>query len=276
MPYRASIGVITALLFMITGAAAFEDAKYPDWKGQWSRIGSGNWDPSKPRGAGQKAPLTPEYQAVLDASLADQDRGGQGNDPGYRCSPHGMPRIMIGIQPFEFVITPQTTYIALELFNQLRRIYTDGRAWPDRITPSTLGYSIGRWIDSDGDGRYDTLDVETRGLKGPRSYDSSGIPFHADGLTVVNERITLDKTNRNILRNEITTTDHALTRPWMVTRSYKRDPSPRPVWVEHVCSEDNRHVVIGKENYVVNFEGYLMPVRKGQEPPDLRNFRSAQ
>ena len=271
----SSLGALAALCLTITGAAAFDDALYPDWQGQWSRMGGGNWDPGKPRGAGQQAPLTPEYQAILDASLADQDRGGQGNDPGYRCNPHGMPRIMIGIQPLEIVITPDTTYVMLELFSQLRRIYTDGRAWPEHVTPSSLGYSLGRWVDTDGDGRYDTLIVETRALKGPRSYDSSGIPFHADGLAVVRERISLDKSNRKVLHNEITTIDHALTHPWTVTRSYKRDPNPRPLWVEYICSEDNHHVVIGKENYVVNAEGYLMPVRRGQPAPDLKYFEEA-
>ena len=161
------------------------------------------------------------------------------------------------------------------MFSQLRRIHTDGRDWPEPLPRSTVWYSIGRWVDADGDGRYDTLTVETRGLTGWRSYDSSGIPFHADGQAVVKERITLDKSDRNILRNEITTIDRALTRPWTVTRSYKRNPDPRPAWIEYVCSEDNHHVVIGKENYVVNGQGYLMPVRRDQPPPDLRHFDSA-
>ncbi|HEY7299589.1 MAG TPA: hypothetical protein VH684_16910 [Xanthobacteraceae bacterium] len=266
-----SIGAIAVLCLAASGAGAFDDALYPDWRGQWTRMGGGSWDPAKPHGQ-EGAPLTREYQAVLDASLADQERGGQGNDPGYRCQPHGMPRIMIAILPMEIVVTPDATYVALELFNQLRRIYTDGRDWPTHITPTSLGYSIGRWIDSNGDGRYDTLIAETRGLKGPRSYDSSGIPFHADGLTAIKERITLDRTNGNVLHNEVTTMDHALTRPWTVTRSYRRDPKAKAVWVENFCSEDNHHVVIGSENYVVNGEGYLMPVRKDQPPPDLRRF----
>jgi len=271
---RSSIGAVAlaALCLTITAAAAFDDARYPDWKGQWTRMGSGNWDPGKPPGAGQQAPLTAEYQAVLDASLAEQRRGRQGNNPGYRCNPHGMPRIMIVIQPMEIVITPDTTYIMLELFSQVRRIYTDGRDWPEQFTRTSVGYSIGRWVDADGDGRYDTLMVETRGLKGPRSYDSSGMPFHADGQTVVKERITLDNTNRNVLRNEITTIDNALTRPWTVSRSYRRNPEPQPVWMEYACTEDNHHVVIGNENYVVSGDGHLMPVRKDQPPPDLRHF----
>ena len=70
-----------------------------------------------------------------------------------------------------------------------RRIYTDGRGWPEQIEPSFVGYSIGRWIDSDGDGNYDTLLVETRGLRGPRAYDLTGTPFHRDNATIIKERI---------------------------------------------------------------------------------------
>ena len=41
--------------------------------------------------------------------------------------------------------------------------------------PTYEGYSIGRWIDEFGHGRYNLLEVETRGpFEGPRSYDASG------------------------------------------------------------------------------------------------------
>jgi hypothetical protein len=52
------------------------------------------------------------------------------------------------------------------------------------------------WIDEDGDGRYDVLVVETRGLKGPRAYDGN---FHSDNQTVIKERIYLDKADRDTL-----------------------------------------------------------------------------
>jgi hypothetical protein len=42
-------------------------------------------------------------------------------------------------------------------FTEIRRIFTDGRDWPTDIEPAYLGYSIGRWIDEDGDGRYTVL-----------------------------------------------------------------------------------------------------------------------
>jgi hypothetical protein len=283
MPDRRSVGLcalLGVLCLTIGGAQAFDETKYPDWKGQWLRVGSGQgtpWDPSKPWGPGQQAPLTPEYQAIFEANLKDQAAGGQGTDPSYRCIPVAMPRVMIAIQPMEIVITPGTTYIMLELFSTLRRVFTDGRDWPKDFEPSYAGYSIGQWQDTDGDGRYDALTIETRGIKVPHTYDSSGIPFHEDGNAIIKERIYTDRGNPNRLHNEITSIDNALTRPWTVTRSYRREPdNRRPVWSEYVCTEDNRHVRIGDENYVLGADGLLMPVRKGQAPPNLKYFQQTQ
>jgi hypothetical protein len=80
---------------------------------------------------------------------------------------------------------PDITYIAIEHMNQTRRVHTDGRAWPAKLTPTFVGTSIGKWVDQDGDGRYDTLTIETRGMRGPRAFDSSGLPLHSDNQTVV-------------------------------------------------------------------------------------------
>jgi hypothetical protein len=278
MLYRSSIGAIAlaaALTMAGAGAQAFDETKYPDWSGQWKRPpGVGvQWDQTKPLGKGQQAPLIPEYQAILEASLADQQAGGQGADARYTCMPNGMPRMMTAVWPMEFVILPAISYINFEN-NMPRRIYTDGRSYPKNEEPSYAGYSIGKWIDEDGDGRYDVLEVETRNLKGPRTFEASGLPLHNDNATIVRERIYLDKTNKDILHNEITTTDHALTRPWTVTKNYIRDRNV--FWFENNCNESNQHVVIGKENYFMSADGYLMPARKNQAPPDLRYFKQTQ
>jgi len=272
------IGALAISALLGAGAAqaqGFDPSKYPDWKGQWLRAGRGNgnaWDPTNPLGLGEGAPLTPEYQAIYEAALQDEHAGGQGIDPTYLCVPSGLPRSMIAVLPMEIIVTPQTTYIALELFSTQRRIYTDGRDWPVKIAPSFEGYSIGRWEDSKGSGRYDQLVVETRGLKGPHTYDSSGVPFHKDDQAIIFERLYSDQNDPNILHNEVTTIDHALTRPWTVTRSYRREPNPQPLWTETYCTEDNHHVFIGGHNYVVSGDGHLMPARKDEPPPDLRNF----
>jgi hypothetical protein len=273
----STIGSITLAAVLLIGTAsafAFDESRYPDWSGQWGRIGGVNWDPSKPRGPGQQAPLTAEYEALYKANLADQELGGQGDDPTYICIPDGMPRAMNVVFPMEIVVMPKTTYIIIEYLGMLRRVYTDGRDWPDDFEPSFMGYSIGKWIDDDGDGRYDALEIETRFLKGPRVYEPTGIPLHADNQTIVKERIRLDKTDPNILHDQITTIDHALTRPWTVDKTYQRDRDP--IWIESDCAEGNQHVRIGNESYMLSADGYLMPAKKGQAAPDMKYFNASR
>jgi hypothetical protein len=240
---------VAALLLSMAPAHAFDEAKYPDLKGQWTRSSPVQWDPTKPPGRGQQAPLTAEYQAIHDAALAEQVTGGQEYNPQVRCIPPGLPRMMIAYEPMEIMITPETTYLMLVYITQFRRIYTDGRSWPKTIEPTFTGYSIGKWIDETGSGRYNVLEVETRGFKGPRVFDNTGIPLHKDNQTVIKERISLDNADPNTLRNEITTIDHALTRPWTVTRTYHREA--KPAWSEYICAENNKIIIIGKESYFV-------------------------
>jgi hypothetical protein len=276
MVCRSSFGAIALAAVLVTtlpGAQAFDETKYPDLKGEWIRVGGNQWDPSKPRGLAQQPPLTPEYQMIFEASLADQAAGGQGNNLRYTCIPSGMPRVMTGNAGTEILVMPDTTYI-LFANNMPRRIHTDGRDWPKDPEPAFAGYSVGKWIDEDGDGRYDVLEVETRHFKGPRAFDNSGLPLHKDNQTVVKERIYLDRSDPNILRNDITTIDNALTRPWTVSKTYRRKRDP--VWSQTDCGESNNHVVVGKENYYVSADGFLMPARKDQPPPDLRYFRQPQ
>jgi hypothetical protein len=283
MQYRTSIARVlctavfcgAALCASIPGASAFDDSKYPDFDGQWRRTATGTprYDPSKPPGRGQQAPLTEEYRALHEASMADQAAGGQGLDVAYRCIPMGMPRQMHGSYPIEFVVTPKITYVLFELVvYSTRRIYTDGRDWPKDEDPTFAGYSIGNWVDSDGDGRYDVLEVETRNMKGPRTFDTTGIPLHEDNQTVIKERFYLDKADPNLLHVEMTTYDHALTRPWSATKDYRRQA--KVFWVDSNCAEGNNHVAVGKEDYLFSGDGYLMPVKKDQPPPDLRYFKT--
>jgi hypothetical protein len=268
------------LMTTVSSGQAADDAKYPDWKGQWSRFiarglpGQASHDQTRPWGFGQQAPLTPEYAAVLEASLADQANGGLGNFPTARCFPAGMPHMMMGFGPQEYVITPETTYILIDWDDHGRRIFTDGRDWPTGLEPTYAGYSIGRWIDQGGSGGYDLLEVETRGpFKSPRAYDATGLPLAFDNQSVFKEKIHLDRADPNILHDEMTVIDHALTRPWTVDKRYLRNPNPRPVWPEYYCGEHNAQVTIGKENYFLGADGELMPTRKDQPPPDLRHFK---
>jgi hypothetical protein len=69
----------------------------------------------------------------------------------------------------------------------------------------------------------------------------------------VKEKLYLDKNNPDILHDEITT--YALTRPWTVSRFYRRDHNPTSE--EYPCTED-----------LADGEGYLMPIQKGESAPD--------
>jgi hypothetical protein len=188
-----------------------------------------------------------------------------------------MPRAMNVIFPMEIIIQPNVTHIIIEYLSMLRRIYTDGRKWPTDKNPSFMGYSIGKWIDADGDGRYDLLEVETRGpFKGPRAYDASGLPLHFDNQSLFKERIYRDKADPKILHDEITVIDHALTRPWTVDKKYVLEGTSRLEWDEAYCTENTVYIGIGKDDYFLSGDGLLMPARKDQPPPDLRYFKQTQ
>ena len=139
-----AFALAAALMATMSAARAADDPKYPNWKGEWNAVNPRfggqaiKFDPTKAWGPAQQAPLTPEYQKVLEESMADQAKGGLGNYPSARCLPGGMPRMMASpVQ--EYIITPETTYIVAGI--ELRRIFTDGRDWPSNAEPTYQGYS---------------------------------------------------------------------------------------------------------------------------------------
>jgi hypothetical protein len=282
---RGAIGTmaVAATLAWMAGAAfAFDDAQYPNLKGQWIGVrplgrGQPAFDPYKKWGTTQDAPLTPEYRAMFEANLKDQAAGGQGTNATSTCLAPGMPMVMNAHSPMEIIVLPETTYIRVDhIRDTRRRIYTDGRKWPDQIPEGFDGTSIGQWIDTKGSGHFDLLEVETRGFKGPRSYDASGLPLHRDNQSIIRERIYLDGVDANLLHDDITVIDHALTEPWTVHKTYRRNPNPQPVWIEYICAEGNQLIRVANESYMESADGYLMPTRKGQAPPDLSFFNSAK
>jgi hypothetical protein len=95
MTDRRTLGTLALAAMLCVAAAGLRGetppaAKFPDWKGQWNRIGGVQWDPSRAR-EDQREPLTPEYQAIYRANLADQKYGGIGGNPTFTCLPAGMP-----------------------------------------------------------------------------------------------------------------------------------------------------------------------------------------
>jgi hypothetical protein len=286
MVYRSTrmLLALATVLTLTLGSAKSQDKaqdkKYPNWKGEWSTVTPRlpgqqlRFDPNKSYGKAQEAPLTEEYRKIYEDNLAEQALGGQGLFLDHAsCLPAGMPTMM-SAGTHEFIVTTETTYIA---GSDLRRIFTDGRPWPADLEPTYQGFSMGQWIDQDGDGVYDVLEVETRGpFKGPRVYDATGLPLHFDNDSTFKERIFLDKNNPNILHDVITVFDRALTQPWTVDKTYRRGRDKYPNWSRTSCLEGTGYVTIGKEFYLVGADGSLMPTRKGQLPPDTSYFPQAQ
>src|SRR5579862_8643737 len=133
MSHWIFVGFVAALGVGVAtraGAQVPDLSKFPDWSGQWHRTSGIQWDPSKALGPAQQPPLTAEYQARYQANLKDQEAGGQGDETTGACIPHGMPRVMTVVYPMEIVIMPNTTYIITD-YTVPRRIFTDGRDWPE-------------------------------------------------------------------------------------------------------------------------------------------------
>jgi hypothetical protein len=279
------ITLALATLASPSSAQAFDDSKYPNWKGAWiggwtKRLpgvtGQPAYDPTKSAGLAQEAPLTPEYRAVHEASLADQANGGPGSDPqiglpSLRYAAHDDRLLAVGDRHH----AGNRPHIGRTHSHFPPHLHRRPRM-AGRNRPVFCRYSIGRWVDSKGSGQFDVLEVETRGMKGPRVMESTGLPLHRDNQTIVKERIYLDQSNPNILYDEITTIDHAFTRPWTATKSYLRDPAEKPVWRESICAEGNPWLKIGGNNYFLSADGRLMPTRKGEPPPDLHYFRKLE
>jgi hypothetical protein len=91
------------------------------------------------------------------------------------------------------------------------------------------------------------------------------------------ERIHADPANPNLLHDEVTVIDHALTQPWTVDKRYVRNPGGlHHLWPEYNCPLTSQFVPVGMEMYYLSADGYLMPMKKGQKPPDLRYFRATE
>src|SRR5258705_11340057 len=134
MMFRISTSAIAVAVIatgvMVSAVQAANDARYPDWKGAWTRWfppgstfepnggftagGQPSHDQTKPWGRGQAAPLTPEYQKGFEESLAEQANGGQGKffEHAGRCIPGGMRLMTIAFGAIEDIVTPETPYIA--------------------------------------------------------------------------------------------------------------------------------------------------------------------
>lgn len=131
------------------------------------------------------------------------------DNPAFDCVAHGMPAIMPNPFPIEFVDHGDS--MTLNLSNTvLRTIHLTPGESPEAVSPSSQGYSVGRW-----DGR--VLEIETTRVNWPY-FDDNGTP-QSERVHMVESFVLSDDGLR--LDYEITVTDpEVFTRPVVASVTY--------------------------------------------------------
>ena len=112
---------------------------------------------------------------LTQSALAARESFDQSQSFVVTCEPQGMPTVMNWVYPFELSqADPSTIILRSEYFDLERTIHMAPATVPEGLSPSRLGYSIGRLED---DGR--SLVVETTALNWPY-YDTIGTPLTPD------------------------------------------------------------------------------------------------
>jgi hypothetical protein len=98
-----------------------------------------------------------------------------------RCGPQGLPSVMFGPLPVEFIDRGATILIRAEIFDTERTVHMDHGEPPADTPASILGYSTGKWED-------EALVITTTNSSWPY-FDSIGTPLSERSEVV--ERYTL-------------------------------------------------------------------------------------
>ncbi len=186
----------------------------------------GIWLPDASRS--QRMPSDPPYTAegrrIVEDWRASHDP--VEDDPGRFCQAPGMPSLALGgaDYPVEVVATASQVLILMELHQQVRRIFLDLEAHPERLFPQRNGHSIGRW---DGE----TLLVDTVGIK---AITFGSVP-HSDEVHVEERISAID--DGAALVNEITVTDPVMYSEPVLLRQYYRAAPEGTRMLEYECTE---------------------------------------
>ncbi|GAA0266306.1 hypothetical protein GCM10009127_02230 [Alteraurantiacibacter aestuarii] len=204
-------------------ATAYQEVlQLPDWTGiwypDWTRLFADRAAPPQ---------LTPTAQAAFDAYQASIRENGPNQEAQAQCLPPGIPGVMQQPYPIEILFSPGRVTILTEAYEQVRRIYTDGRALPADPDLFFNGESVGYW---DGD----MLVVDTVGLH-PLTNIAAGIP-HTE-KSRVHEHIYLSGPGELMIEFTITNPD-VLRVPYVTRVAYRLD-NEFPLR-EYVCAENNR------------------------------------
>jgi hypothetical protein len=257
----AVLAIVPLLLFeasvahTITNPPARLEAfsKLPDWSGLWRLKGSpALLDVENGRsfipGNRDHPPYKPDWETKYQVDLVRAEHQGDASYPNPLVDSHtlycaaGMPRIIGTPFDYEFVVTPEATWIIVE--KETRHIYTDGRGFPpeDELWPTLLGRSIGHWEGQ-------TLVVETISVKSGLWTDTT--PAMLSEQARYTERIR--QIDANTLEDQATITDPvALTKPWSFTKHYTRmKPGSWAAEPETCGGPDDRNPIVNGRVTVV-------------------------
>ena len=219
--------------------------KLPDWSGLWNMMGGTVFDTSTQTGKGdvvtpgvrEHPPYNAEYEMIYEGHLALRDKD-RFPDVITNCGvPVGYPRILNLPDTYEFVVRPDIFYIVTENGPNTMRVYTDGRKLPAREDTwgTYTGVSVGPWEG-------DTLVWQTEGLKGNRDKDSI---LDRTGV-ILSEEVRISsrmwKIDENTLEAKLVIEDpKALTKPWNVTKRFRKNRKPAQFMYDYGCAENNRN-----------------------------------
>ena len=247
------------------GDSAAAAATVPDWTGKWDmpRIptrlmfdpDNAYLEPDPGRGLDfgpvggsylTTIPYKPEFQKEYMDRIAMHKQGKPTDPVGADCRPYGMPRVMAAT-PNGPLFMKEPELILIILGDEIRRIYMDGRPHPTAVEDVVLsfeGHSIGQWEG-------ETLVIDTVNVF-EGNYDQSDAR-HSDQLHVV-ERIR--QIDPETLENQITVMDQVMfTKPYTVTRHYKRNKQRYPEVVASNCTpNDQVDIVDGVQVQRLPFE----------------------
>jgi hypothetical protein len=203
--------------------------KLPDFRGLWfPAFAFGSTPPEEPKLKGAAKEFYEREMAKIAADPTYEIPEGPNN-----CEPPGMPYFMTMPYSLEFLFTPGKITVMQEAHMMVRRIFTDGRPFPEEPEPKYFGDSRGHWEG-------DVLVVETRNVRPGQRLGKAGVYNSAD--LVIEERLYLDKDNPDILHLDFTFTDpNVLEEPWRLSHTFRRDRT----WemLEYICDENDRHPV---------------------------------
>jgi hypothetical protein len=193
-----------------------------------------------------EVPFQPWARAVAEQRWFDQA------EPTARCKPSGATGTFVSAASWEFVEARdmQRFYVMdHEVGASYRIIYVDGRAFPEKITPTYHGYSIGHWEG-------DTLVVETRGFN-EKFWMDRGTP-NTEQLKLI-ERFT--RVDLNTMHYQATIDDPgALTRPF-TTRLVAWTLQPGVESYEYICQDHNveQEILAGRTQQEADYSRFFVP-----------------